>query len=389
MSSDSSDVDVRPRRGALKPTKKGKVATKPRASSVPPPKKGKVATKNSKAGTTKKAVVTSKKLPKLKPQPKPQPKPKKKVESDSDSDSGSESDYELARGNRTKQKNRPKPKRTIQRRLSQRRSRDYSDSDSDAPYSSASESSDSDYRSEPESDYDDRDPPNQFRLPTSDPARIWTLTGLPASGKSYMMRYLMYLYAQLGFFRTGLVIAPTAAFSGDYDWVRNPAALWDKYDENRLMAYMESLKAKRKALQEKTGDPKAMLPPNFIIIDDCIGMINSGSWFTNFVSTARHTSTHLFFLNQYIAAARNVSTTLRNNTNFALMWRQPMEQSVDALYKAYGGFFESKKEFKEALLNNNGRKYSCLVYRSGYDDKESSYLRLCAGEIPKDFKIMF
>jgi len=209
-----------------------------------------------------------------------------------------------------------------------------------------------------------------------------------------MLRYIMYKYAQHRphpFFRFGVVIAPTASYTGDYDWLsdHNPGALWDTYDEDRLKAYMESLKRRRIELQVKTGDRDAKLPPNFVIIDDCIGMIKNSEWFTNFVCTARHTSTHLFFLNQYIAAARNVSTTLRNNTTHALMWKQPMEHSVINLCKAYGGYYKNVHEFKKALLNDGGRKYSCLLYRSGYDDKEGTYMRIEAGEVPKDFAIKF
>ena len=216
----------------------------------------------------------------------------------------------------------------------------------------------------------------------------------------------MLLYSQMRphpFFRFGIAICPTAEVSSDYDWIgnQNPGAVWDSWNEDRLMAYLESLKKRRIELQQRTGDRQANLPPNFIIVDDCIGLINVQGGggkdkdgnekfsFNNFVSTARHVNCHLFFLNQYIAAARSVSTTLRNNTNFAMMWKQPMEKSIKALYEAYGGYYDSWKEFKQRLLNDRGREYSCLVYRSGYNDKEGSYLRLDAQKIPDDFEIAF
>jgi len=267
-----------------------------------------------------------------------------------------------------------------------------SDSDSDSDVDERKR-----YRTKPkkkDDDDDGLDPPGVFSLPTKGNAKIWTLTGHPGGGKSYMLRYIMYKYAQHRphpFFRFGVVIAPTASCTGDYVWLsdHNPGAVWETYDEERLKAYMESLRRKRKELQEKTGDRTAMLPPNFCVVDDCIGMIKNSEWYTNFVSTARHTNTHLFFLNQYIAAARNICTTLRNNTNIALMWKQPMEHSVINLFKAYGGYYKNVNEFKERLLDDNGRKYSCLVYRSGYNDKVGSYLRIEAREVPDNFAISF
>lgn len=66
-----------------------------------------------------------------------------------------------------------------------------------------------------------------------------------------------------------------------------------------------------------------------------------------------------------------------------------MEHSVVNLRKAYGGYYKNVDEFKKALLDDKGRKYSCLVYRNGYNDKVGSYLRIEAGKVPKDFAISF
>jgi flagellar biosynthesis GTPase FlhF len=253
--------------------------------------------------------------------------------------------------------------------------------------SDGSDRSDEESDKEEEPDKDEKSVVGQFELPT-DYARIWTLTGLPHSGKSYFLRYLMYQYASVHnkFFKTVLCFSPTA-FNGDYNWLPEKAVK-EKYDEEYLIAYIDSLKAKLKGL--KANDPDAKLKPNAIIFDDCLGMLNNSSWFQNFCSTARHTNTHLFFLNQYIASSRNVSTVLRNNTNFALMWKSPMKNSIQALYASYGQMLESEEDFKKLLMDNGGRQYSALMYRSGYDTVEESYLRVNAEEkVPKEFKLVF
>jgi hypothetical protein len=258
-----------------------------------------------------------------------------------------------------------------------------SDNDSSDNNSSGSDSS----KSGSEDEEEQKDNAGEFTLPT-DYARIWTLTGLPHSGKSYMLRYIMWQYASVHnkFFKTVLCFSPTA-FNGDYNWLPEKAVK-EEYDEEYLMAYINSLKHKLKGL--KANDPDAKLKPNAIIFDDCLGMLNNSSWFQNFCSTARHTNTHLFFLNQYIASSRNVSTVLRNNTNFALMWKSPMKNSIQALYASYGQMLDTESDFKKLLMDNGGRQFSALMYRSGYDTIAESYLRVNAEEkVPKEFKLVF
>lgn len=290
--------------------------------------------------------------------------------------SDSDSDYSKKKARKSHSKKKPKVYET--------ESEEESESEEELSEESSS-SSDSD--KEEEEEEEEKDVAGEFTLPT-DYARIWTLTGLPHSGKSYMLRYIMWQYASVHnkYFKTVLCFSPTA-FNGDYNWLPEKAVK-DKYDEEYLIAYIESLKVKLKAL--KNNDPDAKLKPNAIIFDDCIGMLNNSYWFQNFCSTARHTNTHLFFLNQYIASSRNVSTVLRNNTNFALMWKSPMKNSIQALFASYGQMLEKEADFKKLLMDNGGRQYSALMYRSGYDTKEESYLRVNADqEIPKTFKLVF
>lgn len=361
-------------------------------------------------------------------------KKKEKTDYESDSESGSDPESVIKRGpGRSRKypvKPAPKPTKKPTKKASKsekkkpvtkskKKKPPQSESDSDASESEPDFDSEidsvsgSDATTDWDSDTDERtarkshgtevegdgDPPGEFSLPVNPPARIFTLTGLPGAGKSHMLKYLMYCYAKLDFFSNIVVFCPTASVTGDYDWLQIPGAVHEKWDETYLISYMNFLKEKRRALRQKTGNLKAMLQPNAIIIDDCIGLMtsqkkkrqaagNDEEWsFENFVSTLRHTSTYLFILSQYIAAKNNVSTTLRNNTNFALMWKQPMERSVEALYEAYGGMYASKEEFKKNLIATNGRKFSCLMYRNGYDTAEGTYLRICAGEVPDDFVI--
>jgi len=229
-----------------------------------------------------------------------------------------------------------------------------------------------------------------FDLPTAkEQAKIWVLTGVPASGKSHMMKYVMYLYGKQKHFKGGILVFSPSAFNGDYDFLPKKA-LRNKFDENYLEAYVNNLQKKVEEGKEKNGKDWR-LPHNALILDDCIGTMNSGGQFLmNFFSCHRHTSTTVFVLNQYLAAARSVSTCLRNVTSFALCWPQSLEHSVQAMYKAYGRRLGTLEEFEKALDKCREKKYSCLLFIGSNDIKNGidQYRYITAGKFP-DFQLDF
>lgn len=233
-----------------------------------------------------------------------------------------------------------------------------------------------------------------FELPT-DPA-IMVFVGSCAAGKSYMLRYCMYLWSQMHHFGFGLCFCPTS-FNGDLSFLPK-RAVKEEYNEEYLEAYIKNLRQKTEEGKEKNGRDW-QLKPNFVIFDDCLSLLVGSKFFNNWVSTFRHTNTSILILTQYMAASRSVSTLLRNCTNYAFMWPQSLENSLEAMHSAYGQMFKridksdksSYDQFCEALDKCRQRKYSCLVYKNSPDiiNKEQAYTRIKASEFPQNFKMVF
>lgn len=229
-----------------------------------------------------------------------------------------------------------------------------------------------------------------FELPDEkEPAKVWVMVGVPASGKSYMLRYIFYLFGQRKYFKGGGMCFSPSAYNGDYDFLPEKAVR-DKFDLEWLGAYIEHLKAKVKEGKAKNGKDWK-LPHNFLILDDNLGTLNTNSEILQqLFACHRHISCSIFICTQYLAAARNVSTLMRNVTNYALMWPQSLKNSIESMYNAYGQMFETIEAFKGALNKAREDKYSCLLYINSTDltSSKEAYRIIKAGEFP-EFKLKF
>jgi hypothetical protein len=228
---------------------------------------------------------------------------------------------------------------------------------------------------------------NGFTLPGKDEEpKIFVLCGSCASGKSWMLKYLMYLYAKDKMFKFGLCFT-SSAYTGDYSYL--PDRSVREFDMDYLEKYIKHLRQKIEEGKKEHG-PEWKLPHNFVIIDDSIGMVTGSGFFMNFIGTHRHTRTTVFLLSQLLTAARSVNTVVRANTSFAMMWPTPMAGALDGLWKSYGQFFPYK-EFKEKLDACRERKYSCLLFKNAPDitDPDDAYCSILASADIPNFKLVF
>ena len=359
--SDSSRSPSPPPRGRGRP--KGSVSKKkllrPKqvtARSVSPPVRKPVRSSTSKSSISKKKPVAAKKAPLKKLQ-------KHVPESDSYSDSDSDRDsYPVNRHNEEEEYHSSVRQQQQQQQEYLQQQQDLYDKSQDEDYQGAG-----------------------FRLPTK-PA-IFTMTGQPKSGKSYMMKYIMFLYCQMGYFSGGgLVFTPTK-FNGDYNFLPDRAVI-PRYSGEHLEAHIENLRRLTETGRAENGADWS-LKPNFVILDDCLGLLKESEWFNNWISTYRHTNTSIFIMSQYLASRQSVNTLLRNCTTFALMWPSISKNNLQAMYNAYGGVFENEEEFKRELLKCKNVKHTCLLYKALQPSKDETYCTLLAGDIPKDFQMVY
>ena len=261
-----------------------------------------------------------------------------------------------------------------------------SEEEEEEPVMDIPSDSDSDEKHRKKKDDPDEITSGGFDLPTK--PSIMIMCGSCAAGKSYMLRYMMYMWAKQKFFGFGLAFCPTA-FNGDMAWLPE-RAVKEEYSEEYLENYITNLRAKTREGKAKHGRDWE-LRPNFVIFDDCLSMLVGSKFFNNWVSTFRHTNTYPIILTQYLAASRSVSTLLRNCTNIAMMWPQSLENSLKAMYAAYGQMCESYDDFVEELNKCRERKYSCLVYKNDPDfiNKGQAYNRIMAQDFPQEFRCLF
>ena len=229
--------------------------------------------------------------------------------------------------------------------------------------------------------------PGSFELPTSDEQpKVFVLAGACASGKTYMLKSCMYRFAQAKHFRFGLTFTATG-FTGDYDWA--PKRSIHEWDEDYFKAYINNLKKKVEDGVEKNGKGWR-LPHNYVVFDDNNGTLTQSEFMINFISTHRHTSTTVFILSQLLTARGAVSTTMRANTSYAMMWPTASRNALKGLYDNYGGGM-TLEEFKTALNECRKRKYSCLVLKNSAENVTvaDQFCTIVAPTFPEGFQLKF
>ncbi len=268
----------------------------------------------------------------------------------------------------------------------------YSSDDSDSDSTSASDN-DEDCQQQDQSRMTKRQPKDAspssgFTLPGSeDEPKIFVLVGSCNSGKSYMLKYMMERFGVRKHFGFGICLTSTK-FTGAYDYL--PDRSVRDFDMAYLESYVEHLRKKIELGKKKNG-AKWNLPHNYVIIDDSLGLTVNSSFFQNFVSTHRHTRTTIFLLTQLLTAARSVSTVVRANTSYAMMFATSMQNAVEGLYQNYGQMYSTMKEFKKELDECRKRKYSCLVFTNdpSFTTPEEAYCKIVAPANIPEFELKF
>lgn len=224
--------------------------------------------------------------------------------------------------------------------------------------------------------------------PPDKKASVYVLCAKSRSGKSYFAEWLIRsrmkhqddsLRWKFGMTYCG------SAYSGAYNWLPKNSVR-EGFDEEHLAAYLEKLKE-----HKRKGKP---IPMSFIWLDDLMGVLHQETdLLQNLFTTARHLNINLIICAQ--TCSRGISTTLRAQTDFALMWDSGTYAQRDALWRAYGGWFEKRKEFVNFLRDRTDAnsphslgEYSCLAYSDRAKKMEDAYHVVKAPKYAKE-KITF
>lgn len=246
----------------------------------------------------------------------------------------------------------------------------HSDPDTSNESETSSESSQEEHRSGP------RKIDNfEWDLPAT-----FLLLGKPRSGKSYMTKYLLYLFTTLGGVPKDKQFQWITVFTGskwnnefkgqipdNYIFEINPDTFQDK-----LKKYVQGL--------EREVERNGSVQPNALVLDDIVGLLDSNdSFFTHFISTYRKLNMSVFICCQYLM--KNVSPTVRECLRYTLAFGSATQRTVEALFETCGQDFENKKEFKEKFREITKAPYSAMLFNAYENDPNNNYLRITA---PKD-----
>ena len=209
---------------------------------------------------------------------------------------------------------------------------------------------------------------------------IFVLVGKQGSGKSYMLRNLLYNFTKQNIFQFGVCFTGTA-FNTDYDFLPEDAVHSD-YSEERLQQYINKIKEWMKSNKNKKP------PPSFLILDDLLGKIKlSSPIFANLISTYRHYNMSVFITSQYMV--KNISTLLRELADYAFIFKTKFKNSRIALYESFGQMLDNQDMFNSYLDKATEQQYHCLLYNANTDNKAESYHIYSADSKQKDFKLNF
>ena len=205
--------------------------------------------------------------------------------------------------------------------------------------------------------------------------QIMCFIGKPESGKSHLIKSMLYDYAKHKYFKFGVTFVRTK-FNHDYDYLPDRYVSED-FDIDKLKKHINKLRDWRKKNNKK-------VPPNFVIFDDLLGQIDwYDQWMTNWVASFRHTSTSIFITAQYLQSKGGISTVrvLRECTNLAFIFNTKFKNSLKGLFEAYGQLFDNYDDFVRHFQKITRQKHHCLIYKADEEDISYNYLDFIA---PKD-----
>lgn len=218
---------------------------------------------------------------------------------------------------------------------------------------------------------------NQLTYPLT--PNIFVLIAKPGSGKSYLIKHIMYQYAKQNYFKNAIVFSSTAEINDDYDYLPEDKLML--YDEDTLMKYVDKLRDYRKK-------NKKLPPPSCIIIDDSLGSVNFYTpKFSNFLACYRHYNLTIILSAQYLMGYGS-STLIRESTTCAFMFNTTFNKSIKGLYESYGQMFDSYDEFYHYFKQITSQKFHVMMYLGGQKDKENTYFDFICPETPP-FKLNF
>lgn len=168
------------------------------------------------------------------------------------------------------------------------------------------------------------------------------------SGKTHLIKYILYSLIQQQRFDYGLIISPTAA-NGQWNVV--PAEyVHDAWDDDTITRLIN--KQKRFAKEGKKVNC-------FLVLDDVLGSVNLNSkLFTFLITAGRQFNISIFLIVQKWTSA--IPPIVRQNAEYIMLLRQPDAGVIKQLWIEYGANYGTLQEWFN-LFKNEVQDFRALV----------------------------
>ena len=210
--------------------------------------------------------------------------------------------------------------------------------------------------------------------------RIVLCIGGPGKGKTNAVKWMLMkntIDENNKIFQAGIVFT---RLKYDYDYLPEEHIHTGGYDQSVLEEYLSVMEKYR----DEHGEPMS----NFIVFDDLIGLLNKQDpYLINVMATHRHFGTSIFLNSQHLNTG--ASTTLREITNYAVLFNSRGLNTLKSLYENFGQLFDTFDEFKQHFLECTNKQYHAMLYI--FDkDIEDNYLCFKPPDMSKsNYKIQY
>ena len=202
----------------------------------------------------------------------------------------------------------------------------------------------------------------------------------PGSGKSTLIRSLIYATLSQPVWQQIIVFSPTALMNKEYSWLPKHAVR-EFSSPKQIYALADKLKKAR------TANPDKPLPKTLLILDDCAAaaknsLIYDPRW-QAILNIHRHLELSIIFTTQTFQYA---SPSMRSTCDYLAIFDTHDRRSLKGIYNIMGSEFRNVNEFSSVLKEATREKYACLWYDSR--DKQNP-IRSFKADLAPTFEIQF
>lgn len=122
------------------------------------------------------------------------------------------------------------------------------------------------------------------------------------------------------------------------------------------------------SIQSKIIESGRNPPEAFIIFDDCLDQYQFTSpLFTDLITQYRHYHISVIIATQYVY---KTPPTVRECSQYAVLFRQTTERSINAIHESFGEMFSSSQNEFSKFLQENTNDHQFILYNA-YSDSDN------------------